>query len=59
MSAKVKTDLKNIANQLPSGASYSDAMYELYLRMKVTKGQQDVKKGLISSQEEVKRKFLT
>ncbi len=34
MATKIKSDLKYIAEHLPADASYSDAMYELYVRMK-------------------------
>jgi len=58
MSAKIKSDLKYIAEHLPAGASYSDAMYELYVRMKISKGKQDAKEGRIVSHADVKKRFL-
>ena len=58
MAAKIKPDLKYIAEHLPADASYSDAMYELYVRMKVSKGKQAVKEGRIISHSDVKKRFL-
>ena len=58
MSAKVKSDLKYIADHLPTNASYADAMYELYVRMKITKGKQSVREGHVIFHEDVKRKFM-
>ncbi len=38
MVTKIKSDLRFIADHLPSNASYEDAMYELYVHMKVSQG---------------------
>ena len=57
MVAKIKSDLKYIADHLPANASYTDAMYELYVRMKITKGKQAVKEGRILSHVDVKKRF--
>lgn len=55
--ANVKADLKQIADHLPETASYADAMYELYVRMKVSRGKQAADEGRVISHEEVKRRF--
>ena len=58
MAAKIKSDLKFIADHLPSNASYEDAMYELYVRMKITRGKEAAEAGRVFDHQEVKRKFL-
>ncbi|MBI1374671.1 MAG: hypothetical protein GC159_18285 [Phycisphaera sp.] len=55
--ADVKSDLRNIADHLPPEATYSDAMYELYLRKKVADGRRAAAEGRTVSHEDVKRKF--
>ncbi|MBI4309934.1 MAG: hypothetical protein HY591_06345 [Candidatus Omnitrophica bacterium] len=55
MTTKVKSDLKYIADHLPAEASYTDAMYELYVRMKITKGKQAVREGRVVAHEDVKK----
>ena len=54
----VKSDLKSIADHLPESASYSDAMYELYVRMKISRGQQAADEGHVISHDEVKHRFV-
>jgi hypothetical protein len=34
----IKTELRDIADRIPESASYSDAMRQLYVRMKVIIG---------------------
>ena len=58
MAAKIKSDLKFIADHLPSNASYEDAMYELYVRMKIARGKEAAEAGRVLDHQEVKRKFL-
>ena len=58
MTAKIKSDLKYIAEHLPADASYSDAMQELYVRMKISRGKQAVKEGRVVSHADVKKRFL-
>lgn len=53
----VKADLKSIADRLPDSASYADAMYEIYIRMKVATGRQAAAEGRVVSHNEVKAKF--
>ena len=58
MSMKVKEDLKYLAIHLPMKATYSDAMYELYVRMKVAEGKQDADLGKTLPHAQVKRRLL-
>lgn len=53
----VKTDLREIARRLSPSASYADAMYELYVRMKITRGKRAANEGRIISDTSVKRRF--
>jgi len=55
--ATIKSELRDIADHIPDTASYSDAMYQLYVRMKVAKGRQAADEGRVVSHDEVKRKF--
>jgi predicted transcriptional regulator len=56
--ATLKSELHGIADRLPGTASYSDAMYELYVRMKIAKGRQAAEEGRSVPHDEVKRRFL-
>jgi predicted transcriptional regulator len=56
--ANIKADLKQIAEHLPASASYADAMYELYVRMKIANAKQAVQEGRVVTHEEVKRRFV-
>ena len=58
MATKIKSDLKSIADHLPTNASYEDAMYELYVHMKVAQGKKSADEGHVFEHQEVKRKFL-
>ena len=53
----VKTELKDIADHLPDSASYADAMYELYVRMKVSAGKTAVAEGRVLEHDAVRAKF--
>lgn len=55
--SNLKTELKNIADRLPESATYADAMYELYVRMKIAKGREAAADGRLVPQDDVKRKF--
>ena len=56
--ANIKTDLKQIAEHLPATASYADAMYELYVRMKIAHAKHAADEGRVLPHEEVKRRFV-
>ncbi len=47
MATKIKSDLRFIADHLPSNASYEDAMYELYVHMKVSRGKKSADEGRV------------
>ena len=55
--ATIKSELRDIADHIPDSASYGDAMYELYVRMKIAKGKQAALEGRLVSHDDVKRKF--
>ena len=55
--ATVKSDLVSIAKHLSPRSTYADAMYELYVHMKIAKGKQDVRQGRTISHEQVKRRY--
>ena len=52
-----KRDLLSIAERLPDSASYADAMYELYVCMKVARGRKAAEEGRTVTHEQVKQKF--
>ncbi len=56
--ATLKSELHEIADHLPGTASYDDAMYELYVHMKVAKGRQAAEEGRVIPHDEVKRRFV-
>lgn len=58
MATKIKSDLRLIADYLPANASYEDAMYELYVHMKIAQGKKSADQGRVFDHQEVKRKFL-
>ena len=53
----IKTELRDIADRIPDSASYNDAMYQLYVRMKVKKGRLAAEEGRVVPHDEVKRRF--
>jgi predicted transcriptional regulator len=53
----IKSELIDIAKRIPDTASYSDAMYELYVRMKVARGKKAADEGRVVPHAEVKRRF--
>ena len=55
--ANIKTDLQQIAEHLPPTASFADAMYELYVRMKIAHAKQAADAGRVVAHEDVKRRF--
>jgi len=56
MSKADKTDLREIANRIPDSASYEDAMYELYVRMKAARARQAADEGRVVPHDEVRRR---
>jgi predicted transcriptional regulator len=53
----VKSDLLSIIAKLPDSASYEEAMYELYVRMKIAQGRQAADEGRVLSHEQVMKKY--
>jgi predicted transcriptional regulator len=53
----IKSELKSIADHLPRDASYADAIYEIYVRMKIREGKKSAAEGRLVPHEEIKRKF--
>ena len=53
----IKSELRDIADRIPDSASYNDAMYQLYVRMKIAKGKQAAEEGRVIPHDEVKRRF--
>jgi predicted transcriptional regulator len=53
----IKAELREIADLIPASASYSEAMYQLYVRMKVANGKRAVEEGRVIPHDEVKRRF--
>lgn len=56
--ATLKSELHEIADHLSGTASYGDAMYELYVRMKIARGRQAAEEGRVVPHDEVKRRFV-
>lgn len=56
-SESIKSELRAIADRLSEEASYADAIYEIYVRMKVAEGKKAADEERVVSHEEVKRKF--
>jgi len=57
MAKTVKSELRDIAKRMPPSATYTDAMYELYVRMKVAKGRKAADEGRVVSQEDARRRL--
>ena len=53
----IKSELRDIADRIPDSASYNDAMYQLYVRMKIAKGKQAADEGRVVPHDDVKRRF--
>lgn len=56
--SSVREEIHKLADQLPADAGWDDAMYALYLRMKVAEGEQDIAEGRVLDQEEVERRTV-
>lgn len=53
----MKSELREIADRIPETASFSDAMYQLYVRMKVTNAKLAAEEGRVVPHDEVKKRF--
>jgi hypothetical protein len=54
----IKEDLKMITAHLLASASYEDAMYALYVRMKSAQGRRAADKGRVLPHKEAHRRFM-
>ena len=54
----VKDSMHEIAESLSDEATYDDAKYALYVRMKFDKGKQDIAEGRFLTTEEAKAKLF-
>lgn len=52
----IREEVHKLADQLPADANWDDAMYALYVRMKVAEGEHDIAEGRVLDQEEVERR---
>lgn len=52
----VREELHKLADQLPADADWDDAMYAIYVRMKVAEGELDIAEGRVVDQEEAERR---
>lgn len=55
--ATIKSELRDIADHIPESATYGDAMYQLYVRMKIAQGKQAADDGRVIPHDEIKRRF--
>lgn len=55
--SSVKSDLLSIAEKMPDTATYAEAMYELYVLMKIDQGRGAGEADKFVSHEQVKRQF--
>ncbi len=55
--ATIKSELYAIADKISEAASYDDAMYQLYVRMKIAKGRQAADDGRVLPHDEVKSRY--
>jgi hypothetical protein len=53
-----KEEAKAMIDHLPDQATFSDIMYELYVRQKIENGLEAASQGRVLSQEEVRRRLL-
>lgn len=54
----VKDQLHEVADNLPDGATYEDAMHAIYIRMKFENGKRDIAEGRFLTTEEAKARLL-
>jgi predicted transcriptional regulator len=54
----VKDIAKQVIDRLPDNASWTDIMYELYVKQKIEAGLADVAEGRTTGHDEVKRQLL-
>ncbi|MBN2375224.1 MAG: hypothetical protein JXD22_02395 [Sedimentisphaerales bacterium] len=54
----LKSDLISIAEKIPDSATYADAMYQLYVRMKIAQGKLAAEQGNVVPHDQVEQKFI-
>lgn len=52
-----KEEAKRLIDSLPANATWSDLMYEIYVRREIEAGISDVEQGRVKSHEDVKEQF--
>lgn len=52
-----KTAVKELADDLPSDATWNDVMYRVYVRQAVEAGREDAAAGRLMDVEKVRRRF--
>lgn len=58
MFMSIKEQIHEIAEKLPENASFEDAMYAMYVRMKFEQGKKDIDMGRFLSTEDARKKLL-
>lgn len=53
-----KEQLRAMLDELPDTGSVEDALYALYVRLKIERGLDDVDHGRVISDEDARREFL-
>jgi hypothetical protein len=53
-----KEQLRAMLEELPDTGSVEDALYALYVRLKIERGLDDVDNGRVISDEDARREFL-
>ncbi len=53
----IKEEAKRLIDSLPSNSTWSDVMYEIYVRHEIEKGIEDLDAGHFKSHEDVKKLF--
>ena len=54
----VKTQVKELANDLPDNVTWDEVHYQLYVREKIAAGQQAAAEGRVTPHEDVKERFF-
>lgn len=55
--ASIKEEAKRLIDSMPSNSTWSDVMYEIYVRREIEAGLDDLEAGRSKSNEEVKKLF--
>jgi hypothetical protein len=57
MNAKAKDEVRAILDKLPDDASLSDIQYHIYVRQKIERGLEAIKKGNVIPHEEIEKRM--